>query len=1005
MGLTVILPALRGGCDHQGRVIRRDLQRTFVLCDRVVIRLEVCAFRIGDRVGHFTLGHCRNRTGRLDVCCFAGNKSVSANCHIRLRQRCSVVRFFSAFTLQGDCPLFNAQCTDGLGHAAVVSGVRQHVGVGIVLAVGSVIILYTLGCRSNRHSVVCRQCEHLAGLIGFHFGSAIRYRIDFILVGLTVILPALRGGCDHYGRVIRRDLQCAIDCRHQVVTYRDRSSNCYSCSIHCRNHVRLSTNICNGTFVCHHYRKGVIVTIFQRTCREVSICMCISVIRPAVCCCCDCYSFWINRQLTSHVCNVVVSGILADCRRARYDLAGIFANIGLLAVQCDACQSVAALQAFHRHLARVCVGRVILALRRSVVGVALVIRRNRQRRLRDRQFTGYVCNVVVSGILADCRCARYDLAGVLADIGLLAVQCDARQSVAALQAFHRHLARVCVGRVILALRRSVVGVALVIRRNRQRCLRDRQFNICTIRCFLNGISLLTAGNSRCNRSSICANIRSGCRYRINCRTILNRRNINTKARRQCIFNFIANQVFNSIACVALFLTIISLFCFAAFNNNLNFSFPYCEDSIIRKVFIRSNLRNLSCCSFLIILSIFIIDIRITQFLCPVGIVSFPSSGFSRCCCRISGRTCVDELPSQELIPCSGRNAFLCGKTINAYSFVNLKIIICTAGSASIIHEPADVCGSRSLNRNILSAKLYCIFMLLNTFILPARLCLIKNISIFIKILCYAIVIYKRYINRIIISIYNLYILCILCKYCKCLSCVDRIIRINIYKCGSVVCLHDPVCKLISFRSIDTGPGIGNGSINIQTAVFYNSAFSINSRILGAVLYMNTICTFQCYTPLGIKDQFPGNPETVFIRSSFFFTIRIIFCYTVIHNSDICIENFIIFVVIPANKRIAFCNTGIHTDTAAYLFTEISCWCCSTPVNRNSFCRWIHLQLYTILDLPPFCVNCYTANRHAGPGVWSRTASIQIPTLENITSLCRGWLKILLFIGYFCALAY
>ena len=377
--------------------------------------------------------------------------------------------------------------------------------------------------------------------------------------------------------------------------------------------------------------------------------------------------------------------------------------------------------------------------------------------------------------------------------------------------------------------------------------------------------MLTAGNSRCNRSSICANIRSGCRYRINCRTILNRRNINTKARRQCIFNFIANQVFNSIACVALFLTIISLFCFAAFNNNLNFSFPYCEDSIIRKVFIRSNLRNLSCCSFLIILSIFIIDIRITQFLCPVGIVSFPSSRFSRCCRRI-GRTGIDELPPQELISCSGRNTFSFAKAMNAYSFINLKFIVCTESFVSIVHEPTYMCVCWTFNRNILSPKSDSIYLLLNALTLPTFFSCIYNIPVSVQI----VIIIILDIYRIFLFINSGNYLCICCKYSKVLSCIDRLKTVIINKAAICILLHNPVTKPVSCGCCYCCRCISCSTINIHMTIRWRISFrSTNLWICQAISNINAICTQQCCTPLGIQIQFSCNPPAGLIRRKLF----------------------------------------------------------------------------------------------------------------------------------------
>ena len=78
---------------------------------------------------------------------------------------------------------------------------------------------------------------------------------------------------------------------------------------------------------------------------------------------------------------------VGHCRRARHQLAGVFALFGLLAVDRDAAQYVAALQRRRRYLSVNAgrVGRIVFALRRAVIRIGLVDDRDRQVCLIDRQ--------------------------------------------------------------------------------------------------------------------------------------------------------------------------------------------------------------------------------------------------------------------------------------------------------------------------------------------------------------------------------------------------------------------------------------------------------------------------------------------------------------------------------------------------------------------------------------------------------------------------------------------
>ena len=122
MCLAVIRPALCRRRNNKCFAILCDLQRAFVLRDRVVVGIEVFACRVGDRVRYFTFRYRRYGTGRLDIGRFTFYESVSAYGHGRLRQRRAVIRLLTALGRQRNASLRDLQFTYGKRSRLVVSG-------------------------------------------------------------------------------------------------------------------------------------------------------------------------------------------------------------------------------------------------------------------------------------------------------------------------------------------------------------------------------------------------------------------------------------------------------------------------------------------------------------------------------------------------------------------------------------------------------------------------------------------------------------------------------------------------------------------------------------------------------------------------------------------------------------------------------------------------------------------------------------------------------------------
>ena len=135
-----LLVAVRG--DGNGLALTlalRDGQLAFVLGDGIVRLLEVRAFGVGDRVGHFALVHEGYAAGGLDIGHLAVHKAVAAHSDNRLRQRRAVVFLARRLGLQRHGALVDGQlAVDGISEGVVLRHVRfaalDHVALNDVPA-------------------------------------------------------------------------------------------------------------------------------------------------------------------------------------------------------------------------------------------------------------------------------------------------------------------------------------------------------------------------------------------------------------------------------------------------------------------------------------------------------------------------------------------------------------------------------------------------------------------------------------------------------------------------------------------------------------------------------------------------------------------------------------------------------------------------------------------------------------------------------------------------------
>ena len=220
----------------------------------------------------------------------------------------------------------------------------------------------------------------------------------------------------------------------------------------------------------------------------------------------------VNCQLTVHILNSIVVGVLTDLRCARHNHTRIYASICSLTRQRDARQGVTALQTLNGHIsadiARVSARR---SLGLAVVGVSLINRSDCQFGLLDRQGSIDIVNCVVAGVLANLCIARNDNSCIDTGIGLFAGQSDARQSVAALETAHRNIrikARCVDADRTLGL--AVVCIGLRFRRNRQSRRLDLQPTVRIGRV----VSVIRAAGIIANRDREVGHSQSHCVTRI-----------------------------------------------------------------------------------------------------------------------------------------------------------------------------------------------------------------------------------------------------------------------------------------------------------------------------------------------------------------------------------------------------------------------------------------------------------------------------------------------------------
>ena len=197
-----LLIAVRG--DGNGLALAlalRDGQLAFVLGDGIVRLLEVRAFGVGDRVGHFALVHEGYAAGGLDIGHLAVHKAVAAHGDNRLRQRRAVVFLARRLGGQRHGALVDGQlAVDGISEGVVPGHV--HVAAHDLVALNDVFafVAHVRGAAldDRRQNIAFHQ--HALG----EGEAAVRQRGS--VVGLA---GAVRGDGDRVFRD-RVDLQNAV---------------------------------------------------------------------------------------------------------------------------------------------------------------------------------------------------------------------------------------------------------------------------------------------------------------------------------------------------------------------------------------------------------------------------------------------------------------------------------------------------------------------------------------------------------------------------------------------------------------------------------------------------------------------------------------------------------------------------------------------------------------------------------------------------------------------------
>ena len=177
----------------------QNLQNTFLNCDHIVAGNELLGRRVRDRVEGLITADIAYTAFRFQVVHFAFHESVAFHCHLRSGQCSAVIRLLRGLAYQLHVALVNAQCTVVHVHTFIQCVIRDRVSKCVICKILRAVILHAIRCRRDRQHIAVAQRKLLSCfIIRGNGNSAVRYRILFLRVALTVISPAC---------VSRRDVQ------------------------------------------------------------------------------------------------------------------------------------------------------------------------------------------------------------------------------------------------------------------------------------------------------------------------------------------------------------------------------------------------------------------------------------------------------------------------------------------------------------------------------------------------------------------------------------------------------------------------------------------------------------------------------------------------------------------------------------------------------------------------------------------------------------------------------
>ena len=364
--------------------------------------------------------------------------------------------------------------------------------------------------------------------------------------------------------------------------------------------------------------------------------------------------------------------------------------------------------------------------------------------------------------------------------------------------------------------------------------------------------------------------------------------------------------------------------------------PYREQSVVRSVLVSGYSGRIKCTGLAVIVDVHII---LVQLLGPVAGIRLPRS--SRCKCLFSSRIGIivqrlsEDAPAQEDIARAGRSSLNCNRFVDGKFARSITL-------STVIIEPSDERRNRFLGIDVDGLQLHGVLL-----------------GVFADILD----------------------LGVLLAHLEGLAGEHALDGILVRISAGLIGLNRPVRELLAFGRGHSGRGRGLGAVNIGVGVACGAGTAVQ-----VVNDFNTGRSLKGGSPLGIDVKSLIDPESACV-SALIIRLAAVVCSRyvgLIQHICTAVEGLGAgLVAIPAHELIAVQKSIRFTDGSAVTHTEIH-FLRGTPVDvAGGSLRFVIVQKYTVLDLPPLGVYRHAALWHGAERVRLGASIVNVPALEDI----------------------